>query len=156
MLRQTPNPSSRLRLLPVRNGSDGRISLFKLQTNTINTMPLIRRRRVSLSLEHMTQMASTITTHNLNPLHPKRAVRMSRYRTRNSVKERRPSAAGLELLVGGVEWCAAGGAVVGAGGWVVFVVFAGKRCFSAFLADDAKLVYRLSASRISRFREELY
>lgn len=45
--------------------------LLKPQTNTIHTMSLISRSRISLSLEHMSQMSPTVATHNLRALHSK-------------------------------------------------------------------------------------
>lgn len=86
------------------------ISLRKPQTNTIHTMPLIRRRRIPLSLEHMPQMPPTVTTHNLRPLHPKRTIREPLHSTWNRIKVCRPSAAGLKLVVGFVEGRVAAGA----------------------------------------------
>ena len=106
-------------------------------------MPLISRRRIPLSLKHMTQMPPTITTHNLRPLHPKRPIHMPRHSSGDSVKESRPSAPGFEFLVSGVQGCGAGGASVDAGGGVVFVVVAGEGGFGAFLAEDAELFCRI-------------
>ena len=105
-------------------------------------MPLIRRRRIPLPLEHMTQMASTVCTHNLRPLHPERLIRMSRHGTRDRIVEGRPSAAGLEFLLGGVEGRGTAGAGVGPRGRGVFVVFACVGGFGAFFAEDAELFCR--------------
>ena len=94
----------RLRILP--------LLLSKLQTNAIHTMPLIRRRGISLALEHMPQMAPTFTAHDLRPRHPKRAIRMPRHSARNAVEIRRPPAAGLELVRRFVEGCIASSAIL--------------------------------------------
>ena len=67
-----------------------RIILSKVDTHAIDTMPLISRRSISLSLEHMTQMTSTIRAYNLSPLHSKRLISMSRHSSWNSIEERRP------------------------------------------------------------------
>ena len=84
-------------------------------------------------------MPATIATHNLYPFHPKRPICMSCHGAWNGIEERRPSATGLEFVVGGVERCVAAGAVVGAVGWVVFVEFAGEGGLGAFLAEDLEL-----------------
>ena len=102
-------------------------------------MPLIRRRRIPLPLEHMPQMSSTPRTHNLRPFHPKSAIHIPLHGAGDAVEIRRPAAPGLELLVGGVERGVAGGAVVGACGRHVFVVGAGEGGFGAFFAEDAEL-----------------
>src|SRR5215469_4168746 len=114
----------------------------KLQTHTIDTMPLIRRCRVSLSLKHMPQMPSTICAHNLRPLHPKTLVRMSLHCSRNGVEKGRPPASGLEFVICRVEGCVAGSAGVDAGARHVLVEFTGVGSFSALLADDAELLWR--------------
>lgn len=87
----------------------------------------------------MTQMPSTVRADDLYPLHAERLIAMPGHRTWNGVEECRPAAAGLKLLVGAVEWRIAGGAIVGAGGWLVLVVFTAEGCFGAFLADDTEL-----------------
>jgi len=117
-----------------------RIILIKLDTNTINTMPLIRRRRIPLPLNHMPQMPTAITTHNLRPLHPKRAVRVPGHGARHGVEEGRPAAAGLELVARVVEGCLAACAGVDARCGGVLVVFAGVGRFGAFFADYAELL----------------
>lgn len=113
--------------------------LCKFQTNAVHTMPLICRRRIPLALEDMTQMTPAITTHNLRPLHPKRAIRMSGHRTRDRVKVRRPAAPGLEFMRGLVQRGVAAGAGEDALGWVLGVVFACVRGLCAFFAQDAEL-----------------
>jgi hypothetical protein len=85
-------------------------------------------------------MPSTITAHNLRPLHAKRAVRVSCYRTLNRIEIRRPSAAGLEFVGRFVQRGVAADAGVNAGGWLVFVVFAGEGRFRALFAEDAELL----------------
>ena len=77
-------------------------------------MPLISRSRVPLPLKDMPQMPTTVRTRDLNPLHPKRAIRVSRHSTRDGIKVRRPSAPGLELMRGLVERGIAASAIVDA------------------------------------------
>jgi hypothetical protein len=86
-------------------------------------------------------MPTTITAHNLRARHSQRRIRMSRYRTRDIVKVRRPSASGLELVGGFVEGSVAGGAGVDAGFRHVLVVFAGEGSFGSFFTEDAELLF---------------
>lgn len=111
----------------------------KLQTNAINTMPLVRWRRVPFALEHMSQMAPTVRTHNLRPHHAEGLVLVARHGAGYCIEEGGPSAAGLELLVCGVEGRIAGGAGVDAHGRVVLVELAGEWGFGALFPDDAEL-----------------
>lgn len=104
-------------------------------------MPLIRRRRVSLALEHVAQMAAAVAAHDLGALHAERAVGVAGDGAGDGVEEGGPAAAGLELLVGGVEGRLAGGARVDALARVVLVVLAAEGRLGALLADDAELFY---------------
>jgi hypothetical protein len=88
--------------------------LTKPQTNAIHTMPLICRRFKALSLKHMPEMPTAITTYNLDALHAKCIIHVSRYRARHRVKVCRPAAAGFEFGVGLVERSGACRAVVDA------------------------------------------
>lgn len=74
--------------------------LCKPQTNTIHTMSLISRRRITLSLKHMSQMPTAVITHNLRPLHSKRAIGISLHSTRHRVEIRRPATARFEFVRG--------------------------------------------------------
>ena len=109
-------------------------------------MSLIGRRSISLSLEHMSQMASTVTAHDLRSLHTESAINVSRHSAGDVIEVRRPSAAGLELVGGFVERGVAGGAGVDALGGHVLVIFAGEWGFGALVAEDAELLWRKSAS----------
>jgi hypothetical protein len=104
-------------------------------------MPLICRRTISLPLENMPQVSSTVTAHNLRPLHAERAVCVSRHRAGDVVEVRGPAAAGLELVVRLVEGGVAGGAGVDAFFGRVLVVFAREGGFGAFFAENAKLFW---------------
>jgi hypothetical protein len=101
---------------------------------------LVRRRRIALALEHMSQMASAVGAHDLRPLHSKSAVGMSGHSARNSIEERRPATARLELVLCRVNGCVAAGASIGAGGRGVLVILARERCFGAFVAENAELL----------------
>jgi hypothetical protein len=97
--------NQQLRIRPILQSTPSSLRLRRLiltepQTNTIHTMPLIRRSRISLSLEDMAQMPVTVTANDLNALHPKRAVHIPLHRAGDRVEVRRPAAAGLELVRG--------------------------------------------------------
>ena len=102
------NPSSRITRKPIPSS----ILLLrrKPQTNAINTVPLIRRRRVSLPLEYMPQMSTTFRANNLCPLHPEGAVRMPSNGAWNRIEVCRPAAAGFEFVGCAVERCFTGSA----------------------------------------------
>jgi len=103
-------------------------------------VPLVRGCRVSLALEHMSQVASTVAANDLCPLHAESAVGVSGHGARNGVEEGRPSATGLELMLGSVDGRVATCASVCAGGRGVLVVLARERCFGAFLTEDSELL----------------
>lgn len=104
-------------------------------------MPLVRRRRVSLALEHMSQVASAVAANNLRPLHAESAVCVPCDGARDCVEESRPAAAGLELVLGRVDGRVAAGTVIGAGARGVLIVLAGEGRFGALLAEDAELLW---------------
>jgi len=105
-------------------------------------MPLIRRCRISLTLEYMSQMPSTVGAHNFGPAHSKSTVGMSRYSAWNGVKESGPSTARLELVVCFVEWCGARGAGVDPGLGGMFVVLSSESWLGALFTDYAELFRR--------------
>lgn len=103
-------------------------------------MSLVGRRRVSLSLENVSQMTATITADDLRPAHAERSVCVSGDGAGHSVEEGGPAAAGLEFVVGFVQSRAATGAVVDPRGWGMLVVFPSEGGFGAFLAEDTELL----------------
>jgi len=105
-------------------------------------MPLIRRRRKPLALEHMPQVAPALGADDLRARHAPGFVLDALDGAGHGVEEGRPAAAGLEFGVGGVEGRVAGGAGVGAGGGVVLVVGSGGGWFGRFLADYSELFRR--------------
>jgi hypothetical protein len=125
-----------------------RISLVELNAHRVHTVPLVSGCWVSLALENMSQVASAVAANDLCPFHAERAVGVSGYRARHGVEECRPSAAGLELVLGSVDWCVAASAGICAGGRGVLVVFAGERRFGAFLTENAELLCRSSVSLV--------
>lgn len=140
-----------------RNLSITLILCIKFNAHTVNTMPFIRWRIITLSLrkrinprmqqqppsatnlEHMSQMPTTIRTHNLRPLHPKRAIRMSNHRARHRIEKRRPATSALEFMAGSVQWCRARRAVICPTAGRVFIVFTCECWLGAFFANDAEL-----------------
>lgn len=113
--------------------------ILKVQTNTINTMPLIRRRRVPLPLKHMPQVPAAVRARNLRPCHAEGAVGVADDSAGDGIEVGGPAAAGFELMGGAVEGRGAGGAGVGAGRGGVLIVGAGEGGFGAFFAEDAEL-----------------
>jgi hypothetical protein len=96
----------------------------------------------------MSQVASTVAANDLCPLHAESAVGVSGHGARNGVEEGRPSATGLELMLGSVDGRVATCASVCAGGRGVLVVLARERCFGAFLTEDSELLCRSSISLV--------
>jgi hypothetical protein len=135
----------------------GPVLLFmKLQTYRIDTMPLIRRRRISLTLKDMAQMSTTITADNLCPLHAECAICMSGDGTGDAVEVRRPPTARLEFMVGLIQWCIAAGACVHAGRGLVLVVLACKWGLGTFFSEDAELFYRGEETQLVKQRAFKY
>ncbi len=121
-------------------------------------MPLIRRRRVTLPLEHMPQMPAALGARDLRARHAEGAVRVADDGAGDAVEIRGPAAAGLELVRGPVEGGVAAGAGVGAGRGGVLVVGAGVGGLGAFFAEDAELFCRGGTESIGCFvrdREEV-
>jgi hypothetical protein len=102
---------------------------------------LISRSLIALTLEDMAKMTTAIGTDNLRPLHAKSIVHVSGHSPRNRVKVCRPSTARLELVVGGVKWRIATGAIVDALGWVVGIIFPCAGTLGTLFAEDAELLY---------------
>jgi hypothetical protein len=118
------------------------VVLAEIEADTVDTVPLVRRRLIPLALEDVSQMPATITAHDLGPRHPKRTIGVSRDSTRDAVEVRWPSAARLELVGSFVEWGVAGYAGIDALVWHVLVVFASKGGFGTLFAEDAELFCR--------------
>ncbi len=116
-----------------------RLLPLKVQTDAINTMPLIRRRRVPLPLEHMPQMPAALGARDLGARHAEGAVRVADNGAGDAVEVGGPAAAGLELVRGAVEGGVAGGAGVGAGVGGVLVVGARVGGLGAFFTEDTEL-----------------
>lgn len=86
-------------LHPSRPPSPLSLSLLlrlKLDRQTVHTMPLICCSKL-LSLEHMSQMPSTITTRNLRPHHSISVIGVSLHCSRNFSVKRWPSTATTKL-----------------------------------------------------------
>jgi len=116
-------------------------------------MPLVRGCRVALSLENMTEMTSTVRTHNLDPLHAKCAVGVSGDGSRESVKERRPAATRLELVLRLVQRCVASGTCVHSLGGQVLVVLSGEWGFGALSSEDTELLWMRKLAVIWRVED---
>lgn len=116
-----------------------RVIFVEIQADAVHAVPLVGRCAVSLALEDVSKMATTVAANNLRPRHAKRTIRVPRHRARDVVKIRWPSAAGLELVVGFVKWRVAAGTGVDAFVWVMLVVLSGTRRFRALLTQNTKL-----------------
>jgi hypothetical protein len=115
-------------------------------------MTLVSGSRISLSLENVTKMTTTVGTDNLSTLHAKGTVDMSSHSTRNGIKESRPAAARLELVVGLVERSFAASAGVGTLGGHVLIKVAAVGGFGALFAEDAELLCWKLVSQMSHCR----
>jgi len=134
-------PSSSFRFRLLRLSIRHRVIFIELQADAIHAMPLVRRRIVTLPLEHMSQVSATVGADDLRPGHPEGAVCMPRHGAGDVVVVGGPAAAGLEFVVRGVEWRVARSAGVDTGLGHVFVILAGEGSFGAFFADDAELLF---------------
>lgn len=118
------------------------VLVMKLQTNAIDTMSLIRRRRITLSLEDMAEVAAAVRTNDLSPLHAKAAVCMAGHGARDTVEVSGPAAARFEFVVRLVQRRIAAGASVDTGRGHVLVILASEGRLGAFFSEDAELFYR--------------
>lgn len=91
--------------IQILSSLSSRIIRGKAQTDAVHAMPLIRRRRIPFALENMAQVAAAFGTCNLRTRHAKRAIRVSLYSARDTVKVSWPAAARLEFVLSGVEGC---------------------------------------------------
>lgn len=112
---------------------------MELQTYRIDTVSLVRRRRVSLALEDVAQVSAAVAADYFRSLHAKRAVCVSGDGAGNAVEVRRPATAGFKFMVRLVERCVAAGACVHASRWLMLVVLAGKWGFGTLFSEDAEL-----------------
>lgn len=113
----------------------------EIDANTVDAMPFILGISKPLALEDVSQMAATVVAYDLRPHHAQAGVRSLTNSVRHGIPKRWPAAARVELVVGFVERCVAGGACVDAGVGVVLVIGAGAGHFGALLAEDAELLY---------------
>lgn len=102
-------------------------------------MPLVCRGVVSLTLEHVSKMSTTVAANDLCPGHSERVVSVSRHGAWDVVKVCRPSTTRLEFVVCLVEWRIAGGAGIDSLFRHMLVIFSGEWSFSALFAEDAEL-----------------
>ena len=102
-------------------------------------MALVRRRRESLSLENMAQVAAAVGADDFRPYRTKASVLMSSHCARDAVEIRRPAAARAELVSGLVERRIACSAGVDAllGGVLVKLSSAGG--FSSLFSENSEL-----------------
>lgn len=116
--------------------------IHKPQTNTIHTMPLIRRSIIPLTLKHMAQMATTTRTDNLRPDDPMCPILPPQDLSRQIFVKRWPATARLELRPGLVQRRAAPRAGIHPLWGIVLVVFPRPGGLGALLSQDAELLRR--------------
>jgi hypothetical protein len=114
--------------------------LVEPNAHAVDAVPLVRRRRVPLPLEHVAQVAAAARAHDLGALHAEGAVAPAQDGPGHGVEEGRPAAAAAELVRGAVEGRVAPGAGVGALRGEVLVEGARVRRLGALLAEDAELL----------------
>jgi hypothetical protein len=107
---------------------------------------LVSRSGVSLALEDVTEMATTVGADNLSTLHAEGAVGVSGYGTRDSIEEGRPAAARLELVVSLVERSLAASTGVDTLRGHVLVKVAAVGRLGALVTEDAELLCCRSVS----------
>lgn len=112
----------------------------KVNTDTVHTMSLVLWISKPLSLENMSQVTAAVVTHNLSAHHAQARVRLLSNSTGYGVPKRRPSAAGVELVVCFIERRIAAAAGVDAGVRVMLVVSAGTGGLGALFAEYAELL----------------
>ena len=120
-------PSPHTPLLPLP------LPLRKRQTDAIDAVPLIRRRRVPLPAEHVPQMPPAARARDLRACHAEGAVGAARHGAGDRVEVGGPAAAGFELVRRAVEGGAAGGAFLvgvrfGIGGGGYRWMYDSRRC----------------------------
>lgn len=113
--------------------------LRKPQTNTVDTVALVRWRLEPLAFKNMSEVASAVITDNFGPLHPECVVDMSLNSTGDRIEVSRPATARLELVVGLVERCIAAGAVIDTLRGVVGVIFSSTSRLSALFTENPEL-----------------
>jgi hypothetical protein len=96
--------------------------------------------RVSLALENVTEMTTTVGADDLSALHTESAVGVSGHSTRDGIEESGPSAARLELVIGLVERSIAAGTGVSTLRGHVLVKVAAVGRLGALFAEDAELL----------------
>lgn len=96
-------------------------------------MSLISWRRITLSLEDVSQMASAIAANNLCSLHTKGAISVSSDRPWNGIEICGPTTAALEFVFRLVQGSIAAGAGVYALLGHMLVVFTSVWCFGTLL-----------------------
>jgi hypothetical protein len=88
--------------------------------------------REPLSQENMTKMTSAGGTHNLRPVSI--GIGNPLYSTRNFIIEGRPSAMGVEFIIGTVKWGIATLANIRSFSFEIFIL-SGERGFGSFIKD---------------------
>lgn len=110
------------------------------QADTVHAMALVRRRPEPFALEDVAEVPATVGAYDLRAQHAKGAVLVPRHGAGDAVEIGRPSAAGLELVVGPVQGRVAAGAAVHALAGVVLVVLPSPRGLCSLLTENTELL----------------
>jgi hypothetical protein len=113
--------------------------LVEPYAHAIDAMPLVRGRRIALTLEDVAEVAAAGGADDLGAVHAERAVGAAHDGARHGIEEGRPAAAAAELVRGAVQRRAAAGARVGALRGEVLVQGTREGGFGAAFAQDAEL-----------------
>lgn len=115
------------------------IILTELQRDAVYAVSLICWCWVSLSLENVSQMTSTVAANNFRSLHAEGAVSVSGHCTWNGIEICGPATTALEFVFSLVQRSVAAGAGVNALLGHMLVIFTSKWCLCALLTQDAEL-----------------
>lgn len=111
---------------------------LELDGNAVHAVADVGRGGKTLVLEDVAQMASTLGTGDLHALHAVAEVDVPFHSARNLIEKRRPPTAGVKLLVGREQRCAAASAVVDTV-LEMLVIFTGAWWFRALLTQHVVL-----------------
>ena len=107
-------------------------------------MAFVGGRVVSLALENVSEMPTTITAHYFSSGHSKGAIRVASDGAGYRVKVCRPSTPGGEFVSRFVERSLTSGAGIDTCLRHVLIVISGKRRLGSFLAEDTELLFAMS------------
>lgn len=114
----------------------------EFQAHTVHTMPFVRGRIETFSLEYMPQVAVALGASHLGPNHPKRLVLVDHQSTWNGIVKRRPATVGVEFRQRLVKWVVARHTLVDSRPRRSLVVLSRVGSFSAQFPENPELFGR--------------